>query len=58
MKMFVSKLRPDDAVGIVVFDTAASTLLPPTLKKDLASSIYDDIDAIRTQGGTTIRSGL
>jgi hypothetical protein len=58
MKMFVSKLRPDDAVGIVLFDDKAVTFLPLTLKKNIPNSLYSDIDKIKVRGGTTIRVGL
>lgn len=58
MKMFISKLRPDDSVGIITFDTQAYTILPLTLKKDLSNNIYSDIDAIQCGGGTTIRCGF
>lgn len=58
MRMFVSKLRPDDAVGIVVFDTEAETILPVTMKKDLTQGLYEELAKIRTRGGTTIRRGF
>ncbi len=58
MNMFISKLRPDDAVGIVLFDDKATIFLPLILKKDVSSSLYSDIDNIKVRGGTIIRKGL
>ena len=35
MRMFVSNLRSDDAVGIIVFDTEAETIMTVAMKKDI-----------------------
>jgi Mg-chelatase subunit ChlD len=59
IKMFVSKLRPDDSFGLVVFDTKGSTMIPCTQKKDLeVETVFSMIDTIRTKGGTTLSSGF
>ena len=34
IKMFISKLRPNDSIGMVVFDTQADALFEPIFKKD------------------------
>ena len=58
IKMFVSKLRGDDSVGLVVFDTKADTVFPPTRKSEIGNEVFEMLDGIRTRGGTTIRAGF
>lgn len=57
--MFVSKLRPDDAFGLVVFDDKGETVIPCTLKKNLeVEAVFSLVDSIKTRGGTTLSSGF
>lgn len=56
--MFISKLRPNDSVGIVTFTTVGKVLLEPTFKEKLPQNLFALLDEVRTGGGTTIRSGF
>jgi secreted protein with Ig-like and vWFA domain len=56
--MFISKLRPEDSIGIVVFDTSADVLIQPVFKRDFSPDFFNSLDSIKTRGGTTIASGL
>ena len=56
--MFVSRLRPNDSIGLTTFNTQGQVIFAPTFKKDLSLSIYTDLDKITSGGGTTIRSGF
>lgn len=56
--MFISKLRPNDSVGLTTFNSQGQTIFAPMYKKDLPASIYTDLDKITCNGGTTIRSGF
>lgn len=39
IKMFISKLRPDDSVGMTTFDDKAHLIFDPILKKNIQASI-------------------
>lgn len=59
IKMFVSKLRPDDAFGLVVFDDKGETVVPCTKKSDIeVEAVFAMVDQIKTRGGTTLSSGF
>ena len=58
VKMLISKLKPNDSIGMVVFDDQAKTIFEPILKKNLSSDIYERLDKIYTCGGTTIINGF
>jgi hypothetical protein len=59
IKMFVSKLRPDDAFGLVIFDDKGETVVPVSMKKDLeVEAVFAMVDNIKTRGGTTLSSGF
>lgn len=58
IKMFISKLRPNDSVGLTTFNTQGQIVFLPTYKKNLSNDVYNQIDAIRTNGGTVVRSGF
>jgi Mg-chelatase subunit ChlD len=59
IKMFVSKLRPTDAFGLVVFDDKGETIVPCTQKANLeVEAIFAMVDQIKTRGGTTLSSGF
>lgn len=57
--MFVSKLRPNDSFGLVVFNNQAKTLIPvqkaSTIEFDKVSQILKTIQA---GGGTTLMTGF
>ena len=56
--MFISKLRPNDSVGIITFTTDGKVLLEPTYKDKLPQNLFSLLDEVRADGGTTIRSGF
>ena len=56
--MFISKLRPNDSVGIVAFDNRADIVLNPIFKKDFDESLFSKLDELQPRGGTTIAAGL
>lgn len=57
--MFVSKLRPDDAFGLVIFDDKGETVVPCTRKSDIeVEAVFAMVDQIKTRGGTTLSSGF
>ena len=58
IKMLISKLKPNDSIGMVVFDDYATTIFDCTLKKNISSEVYERLDKIHTQGGTTIINGF
>jgi Mg-chelatase subunit ChlD len=58
IKMFISKLRPTDSVGLITFDDEAYVIFEPTLRENISDNIFDELDKIKTKGGTTIRSGF
>jgi Mg-chelatase subunit ChlD len=51
-------MRPDDAIGLVTFDEHAHVIFEPTFKRDIGPKLFDDLDKIKANGGTTIRSGF
>ena len=56
--MFISKLRPNDSIGMVVFDTKADVVFESVFKKDFDPKFFELLDQQKTRGGTTISSGL
>lgn len=56
--MFISKLRPNDSVGVVAFDNRADVVLDPIFKKDFDANLFSKLDEIHPRGGTTIAAGL
>ena len=58
IKMFIGKLRPDDSVGLVMFDNRADVVFPPTRKSEISERVYQQLETIKTRGGTTIREGF
>lgn len=56
--MFISKLRPNDSIGLTTFDTKGQVILTPIFKKNLPKDFFDELDKIKCGGGTTIRSGF
>ena len=56
--MLISKLRPNDSIGLITFNDQAQVIFEPILKSEISPSIYTDLDKIRTNGGTTIKSGF
>ena len=58
IKMLIGKLKPNDSIGMVVFDNRADTVFESTLKKNLTSEIFERLNKISTRGGTTIINGF
>ena len=42
--MFISKLRPNDSIGMVVFDTKADVVFEPIFKKDFDEKFFELLD--------------
>ncbi len=57
MAVFVRKLRPQDRISIVEFDTEADVILPATSANDLGK-ILAAIDKIQVRGGTDLDKGI
>jgi Mg-chelatase subunit ChlD len=59
IRMFVSKLRPDDSFGLVIFDNKAEVVIEQTKVKSLdLQKTFTTLETIKTRGGTTIREGF
>lgn len=52
--MFISKLRPNDSIGMVIFNNKAEVVFEQIYKKDLDEKFFVKLDAIKSCGGTTI----
>ena len=49
---FLSRLDPDDEVGLIIFNDDVSTLLEPTRVAEVAESMSDRINGLIADGGT------
>ena len=58
IKMFISKLRPNDSVGIITFNNTAQEIIKPTFKSKLTNEVFAMLEEIKAGGGTTIRNGF
>ena len=56
--MFISKLRPDDSVGMVTFSDNTNVIFEPLFKKDIGPKIFERIDQIQANGGTALTNGF
>jgi len=56
--MFISKLRPNDSVGLVTFNSQGQVIFKPVYKSHFDNKNYDLLDKIAVCGGTTIKSGF
>jgi len=56
--MFISRMRPNDSLGMVTFNNEAQIVFTPTLRANITDEIYDKLDAIKAGGGTTIKHGF
>ena len=57
--MFLSKLRPTDSFGLIIFDNQADVVVEQTKVSNLnLEHIFELLTKIKTRGGTTIRSGF
>ena len=56
--MFISKLRPDDSIGMTTFDDKAHLIFDPVLKKDIGSDIYERVDQIKAWGQNDLMDGF
>lgn len=57
LAMLVTQLRPDDTIGIVVYGSEASSVLPPTSGAD-KRRILDAIYSLAPSGATNVEAGL
>ena len=46
IKMLISKLRPNDSIGIVTFAHKGRVLLNPVFKSQVDSSIFNVLDSV------------
>ena len=58
IKMLISKLKPNDSLGMVVFNGNAQTVFECTQRKNITAQIYEKLDEIYSGGGTTIIKGF
>jgi len=58
IKMFISRLRPNDSVGLITFNNIAHVIFTPIFKRDFDDKTFDLLDKIAAGGGTTIKSGF
>ena len=58
IKMFISKLQPEDSVGMTTFDQQAHLIFEPILKKDIDEGIYTRLESIKACGGNTLIDGF
>ena len=59
IRMFVSKLRPNDSFGLIIFDDEAEIIIQQTKVANLnLQKTFEMLDKIETRGGTTIREGF
>ena len=57
--MFFSKMRPNDAFGLVVFDTKGDTIVQCAKKSEINEvALFETVKGIKTRGGTTLKSGF
>lgn len=57
--MFFSKLRPNDAFGLVVFNNSAKTLIPLQKASQIQlTKITEVLKTVHAGGGTTLLSGF
>lgn len=43
IKMFISKLSPEDSVAMTTFDHQAHLIFEPVLKKDISSNVFNQL---------------
>jgi uncharacterized protein YegL len=58
IKMFISKLSPEDSVGMTTFDNNAHLIFDPILKKDIDESVYERLDQLKAMGGNDLMAGF
>ena len=59
IKMFYSKLRPNDSLGLIIFDNQAEVILKQTLKSKIDQEIFfATLNELKPRGGTTISKGF
>jgi hypothetical protein len=56
--MLISKLKPYDSMGVVVFNNQSKVIFENTYKKFITPEIFEKLDEIRAGGGTTIINGF
>ena len=59
IKMFYSKLRPTDSLGVVIFDNTAEVVLKQTVKAGIEeAAFFMALNELKPRGGTTISKGF
>ena len=58
IKMFISKLEPEDSIGMTTFDGQAHLIFEPILKKDIGQDIYSRLDEIKANGQNDLMAGF
>lgn len=56
--MLISKLKPNDSLGMVLFNNRARVLFESTAKKNIGADIFEKLDNFQAGGGTTIIHGF
>ncbi len=59
MRALFAELQPQDALGIVAFDSQARVILPATRKQDISSNTFDRaVNQLIARGWTDLNQGL
>ena len=59
IKMFYSKLRPEDSLGLVIFNHKAYTLMEQTTKKQIAEEeLFAILNQLKPSGTTSLQMGF
>ena len=58
IKMFISKLQPEDSVGMTTFDGKAHLIFEPILKKNIDEGVYAMLDKIKACGSNDLMAGF
>ena len=58
VKMLISKIKPNDSIGMVTFNNSGHVVFQCTYKKNIDSELFDKMDKITCGGGTTIIDGF
>ena len=56
--MFISKLQPEDSIGMTTFDGKAHLIFEPILKKDIDEGVYAMLDKIKACGSNDLMAGF
>ena len=56
--MFISKLKPEDSIGMTTFDGQAHLIFELILQKDIGQDIYSRLDEIKAYGQNNLMAGF